>query len=323
MKQLVFRNPGNAVVEEAPVPSPGHGQVLVKVLGVNTCPHWDIHLMDGAPMFPSMPLSYPFPPGKPGHEGMGEVIEVGSGVEKLTPGTLVAAWRDAGGEDEPGWYAEYIAFGEENLLKVDDSYKPEQIASLELAMCVQVSFDSLLKQDLVTGKRFAVGGLGPAGLVAVQMAKAYGASEVIGFDPLESRRSLATTLGAHRAVDPQEEDTFPSGRSGKSAFDTSLDCTGLKASIEFLMDRTKNAVSIFGVLRENLTFGPAHWGGLSLMGYGDHNLGAAKRALALLDSGGLNMAPLSSVRLPLSRYADGVEMLRRKEAIKVLFDPAR
>jgi threonine dehydrogenase-like Zn-dependent dehydrogenase len=321
MKQLVYKGAGDVGLEDAPTPKPDPGQVLVKVLGVTTCPHWDLHLMDGIPMFPGRPLSYPFASGKPGHEGMGEVVAVGSGVASLRVGTRVVAWRDTGRTEEPGWYAEYVAFDEADLLPVPDSYEPEKIASLELAMCVQVSFDMLLQQGLVEGKRFAVGGLGPAGLVAVQMAKAYGATKVIGIDPLEQRRAMAGELGVDQTVDPGMSGALASGRSGGDAIDTALDCTGLKVSIEYLMDRTRDAVSIFGVLREDIIFGPAHWAGLSLMGYGSHNLGAAKRALELIASGKLDLAPLATHTLPLSKYKEGIELLRRKEAVKVCYVP--
>jgi threonine dehydrogenase-like Zn-dependent dehydrogenase len=321
MKQLVFKKPGEAVLEETPVPSPGPGQVVVKVLGVTTCPHWDLHMMDGIPMFPGAPLDYPLPPGKPGHEGMGEVVEIGEGVLNLRLGMRVAAWRDTGRIEESGWYAEYVAFGEEDLLPVSESFTPEQIASLELAMCVQVSFDALVQQDLVSGKRFAVAGLGPAGLAAVQMARAYGAKEIVGIDLIEERREEAGKLGADHLVDPSDADALPAGRRAETAVDTAIDCTGLKVSIEFLMDRTKDAVCIFGVLREDVIFGSRHWAGLSLIGYGDHNLGAAKRALDLINAGKLDLAPLATRTLPLSDYADGVELLRQKRAVKVCFIP--
>jgi 2-desacetyl-2-hydroxyethyl bacteriochlorophyllide A dehydrogenase len=321
MKQLIYKNPGEVVFEDAPVPEPGPGQVLVKIRGVTTCPHWDIHLMDGIPMFPGAPLSYPFAPGKPGHEGMGEVVSAGDSVKSLREGMTVAAWRDTGRDDEAGWYAEYVVFDEENLLEVSGSYRPEQIASLELAMCVQVSFDDLLARGLVKNRRFAVGGLGPAGLVAVQMAKAYGAREVIGIDPLPERRELAIPLGADTVVDPAGAAAPPAGRSDESAIDTAIDCTGLKISIEYLMDRTKHAVSIFGVLREEVAFGPSHWAGLSLSGYGNHNRGAAERALALVDAGSLDLAPLATKTMSLTDYQEGVELLRRKEAVKVCFIP--
>jgi len=187
-------------------------------------------------------------------------------------------------------------------------------------MCVQVSFDRLAQLDAVADARFGVSGLGPAGLVAVQLARAHGAHEVIGIDPLPDRRDLALELGADRALAPGDA-ALPADRSGALALDAAIDCTGLKVSIEALMDRTRGAVAIFGVLREEVTFAARHWSGLSLLGYGSHNRAAAKRALGFVRSGQLRLEPLVTHALPFARYEEGIALLRARQAIKVLFLP--
>lgn len=321
MKTLQIESPGKAVWTEAPMPEPGPGEVLVKVLGVTTCPHWDMHIMDGEPMFPGHKLEYPYLPGQPGHEATGEVVALGSGVDKLKVGDRVVAWQDTG-QPRAGFYAQFNAFPEVSLLKVPDTLRVEAIASLELAMCVQVTFDQLETQGGLTGKRVALSGLGPAGLVAVQMAKAYGAGEVICLDPVDTRHELARSLGATRVEKP-ETSLFPSGRSGDAAFDLGIDLTGVPPSIEFLMDRTKETVAIFGVLRKEVRFGFRHlFGpGLTLMGYGNHNRGAGERALQLVMEGKLDLEALVTETMGFDRYAEGVDLLRRKQAIKILFRP--
>ena len=87
------------------------------------------------------------------------------------------------------------------------------------------------------------------------------------------------------------------------------------------MDRTRQAVAIFGVLRKDVTFGARHWGGLSLLGYGSHNRRAAEKALALVKGGQLKLSPLVTHSLPFSRYAEGVQLLRARKAIKICFLP--
>lgn len=319
MKQLQILEPGKVVWADVPIPEPQAGQVLVKVLGVTTCPHWDLHLMSGEPMFPGRPLSYPYTPGQPGHEAMGEIAALGPGVDGPPPGTRVAAWRDPGHQDA-GCYAQYVCLDAGNVIEIPAHLEPQAIAPLELAMCVQVSFDHLLQLDVVRGARFGVSGLGPAGLVAVQMARAFGAREVWGIDPLAERRTRAAQLGAD-VVLPPDAGTFPEGRSGPETLDVAIDCTGLKVSIEFLMDRTRQAVAIFGVLREKVVFGARHWGGLSLLGYGQHNRPAAERALGLVREGQLSLSPLVTHTLPFAKYEEAVELLRAKHAIKVCFLP--
>ena len=320
MKAIQFATPRVPVYTDFPEPSPDRNEVLVRIEAVNTCPHWDMHLMNDEEMLPGMPLTYPYPVGQPGHEATGVVERIGTDVTVLEPGMRVAAWRDPG-QDRPGSYAQYNVYDVDNLVEVPASLPAEKVASLELAMCVQVSFDRLLHNDLVQGKRFAVSGLGPAGIVALQMARAYGAAEVIGIEPVAERRHAAITLGFDRVYSPDSVELLEIRRGSDNAFDSAIDCTGFKQSIEFLMDRTTHAVSIFGVLREDLVFASRHWSKLALLGYEPHNRSAAKRALAAVIGGQIDLAPLVTTKLPLSRYVEGVKLLMEKKATKVCYLP--
>jgi len=318
MKALQIAAPGRVEWSNVPTPKPGLGEVGLRVEQVNTCPHWDLHLMDGVPMFTGGTIEYPYTLAQPGHEAVGQVVEVGPDVEDLSVGQRVACWRDAG-HHRQGCYAQYVCMSAQDVLPLPDDVTWDQATSLELAMCVQVSFEQLLRNGAVENAQFGVGGLGPAGLVAVQMAKAYGASEIVGIDPLGARRDMALRLGADATVAP--DDDWPADRHGKHGLDAAIDCTGLKASIEFLMDRTRRAVAIFGVLREEVAYGSRHWAGLSLIGYEPHHRAAAEAALGLVADGKLDLAALITEKLPLSQYEEGTEKLRRKEAVKICYLP--
>lgn len=314
MKQLQILQPGKAVWHDAPKPVPSPGEALVRVEAVSTCPQWDLHIMKGEPMFAGMELTYPYWPGQPGHEMTGRVEALGEGVTEPAPGTTVAVWRDAG-PARPGAYGEYACVPAENLLVVPTSLAPAQIAPLELAMCVHVSFDQLEPLGPLEGARLGLTGMGPAGLIAVQIGKASGA-HVVAYDPIASRRDLAASLGADECLDPDSE-----SRSDRF-LDFSIDLTGAVRAINFLIERTKRAVTLFGVLRDFVGFGPSHWyGGFSLVGYGEHNITSARRALDLIVNGGLRLDPLITHHMPFTDYARGVELLEKKEAIKILFAP--
>ena len=322
MKAIQYIEKGRPEIVELPIPQPGEAQVLVKISGVTTCPQWDMHIMDGVPMVPDGKVKYHYTPGQPGHEAMGKVVELGPRVTEFAAGDRVAFWQDQAGATQ-GCYAEYVVAEVGNLLKVPCFLEPQEIASLELAMCVQVSFDQIQNVAPIQGKRFAVSGLGPAGLVAIQLAKAYGASEVIAFDPVESRRQLGAKLGADRVLDPTVRDAFPYDRFSPEAIDLAIDCVGLPVSIDYLMGKTKDVVALFGVLREDVRFGFKHWcRGLHLVGYGAHNRGAAETALDQIVSGKLKLKPLISKTLPLESYAEGVALLQNRESIKVCFIPS-
>lgn len=319
MKVLQILKPGEVSWTDAPVPQPGPDEVLVRVAQVNTCPHWDMHLLEGIPMFTGMVIQYPYTAGQPGHEAVGEVAAVGAGVRGLAVGTRVACWRDAG-HHRQGCYAQYVPMHKDHVLPLPAHVTWDQATSLELAMCVQISCSQLQRIEAIQGKAVGVSGLGAAGLVAIQMARAYGASRVVGVDPVASRRDLALRLGADAVYAPDQA-AWPAGRGGERSVYATIDCTGLKASIEFMMDRSQRAVAIFGVLREQVNFGPQHFGGLWLIGYESHHVEAARQALKLIANGKLDLSVLISARLPFTRYLEGIAMLKRKDAIKVCYQP--
>ena len=73
-------------IQTLPVPVPGRGEALVKVLTTGVC-HTDLHAAEG-----DWPVK-PTPPFIPGHEGVGEVVALGEGVADLAIGDLVGnAW---------------------------------------------------------------------------------------------------------------------------------------------------------------------------------------------------------------------------------------
>ncbi|MCA1596347.1 MAG: alcohol dehydrogenase catalytic domain-containing protein, partial [Chloroflexi bacterium] len=234
MKILQVTAPGEFEVKEAPTPSPGPGEVLMRVEAVTTCPQWDLHLRHNEPMFMGHRFDYPYPPGQPGHEASGTIEAIGSGVTDLKVGDRVSAWRDCGAQVQ-GCYAQYVVRKPADLVRVPPGLSYDSTAPVELAMCVGVVFLMLEEMNCLCGCTFAVSGLGPAGLIAAQMARACGADQVLGFDPAASRRKTALDLGVDEAFDPRDglADRFPSRPSGPR-IDCGIDCVGARESAAFL-----------------------------------------------------------------------------------------
>jgi threonine dehydrogenase-like Zn-dependent dehydrogenase len=321
MKILQVTGGANFELLDVPVPEPGPGQVLVRVLAVTTCPQWDLHLRHNEPMFVGHHFDLPYTPGQPGHEATGAIEAVGEGAEGVAVGDRVSVWRDQG-HDRWGCYAQYAVIDAENVIRVPPDLPFEATAPVELAMCVGATFLLLKSLGLLGARRFGVTGLGPAGLVAAQMARAEGATEVIGFDISPRRRAYALQNGFDAVYDPRDDlsAVVPFRHSGRN-LDCAVDCVGAKSSVEFLMDRTVGAVALFGVQREPYTFAPHHYGNLILVGYPGHSRAAAEYAVNLIRRGNLDLTPLVTDRMPLERYAEGVDRLESQEAIKVCFFP--
>ena len=126
---------------------------------------------------------------------------------------------------------------------------------MELAMCVNSVLISLSAMGGVRDKRVAVSGLGPAGLIAVQLTVAEGAGEVIGFDVNDERLDYARTLGVDRIINSRSEEgrNFPK-RWQSPEVEIAVDCIGVKESVEYMMDITLKTVALFGVQREDYAF---------------------------------------------------------------------
>jgi propanol-preferring alcohol dehydrogenase len=205
-------------IEERPKPAPGPGQVLVKIETSGLC-HTDIHAAHGDwPVKPSLPFV-------PGHEGVGLVEAVGTGVAVVAEGERVAvpwlAWACGAceycasgwetlcqkqkntGYSVDGGYAEYVVAESGFVGRVPDRVDPLDAAPLTCAGVTTykaVKVSSARSSDLV-----AVFGIGGLGHLAMQYAQIAGAS-VVAVDVLPAKLELAKQLGAAHTVDAATED---------------------------------------------------------------------------------------------------------------------
>ena len=320
MKILQIAGPGQSTILDLPIPEPQEGEVLVRVEAITTCVQWDLHCRHDEAMFIGHKFFYPYTPGRPGHECVGAIEAVGTGVTQVVVGDRVACWRDQG-ENIQGAYAHYYINPAANVIRVPEGLPAQALAPIEMAMCIATVFRSLEEMQALTGRACGIVGLGPAGLISLQMARAAGATEVFGFDPVAERRELAVQLGADACYDPTTDLSalFPA-RPGGTRLQTTIDCVGAKQTVDFAMDVTGDVVAFFGVQREDYVYGVRH-AGLTLLGYKGHSWESAQYAVKLIEQGKLDLSPLSTVNLPLERYDEGIAMLERREAIKVCYWP--
>ena len=206
------------VVTEVPVPEPGPGQLLVKLETSGIC-HTDIHAAHGDwPIKPGLPFI-------PGHEGIGMVESVGSGVDAEWLGQRVAipwlatscgtcrycitGWetlcpnQQNSGYSVNGAYAEYAAAFAHGVVRV-----PDGVSSLDAAplTCAGVTTYKAIKVARVTpSERVAVFGIGGLGHLAVQYARIVGGL-VTAVDIEETKLKLAESLGADHLVNASQTD---------------------------------------------------------------------------------------------------------------------
>jgi NADPH:quinone reductase len=195
MTCIVIREPGGPdvlVVSEQPLPSPGEGEILVKVIaaGVNRP---DVMQRQG---------HYPPPKGAteiPGLEIAGEVVELGRGTKRWKHGDRVMALVVGGG------YAEYCLAFEAHALPV-----PANLSMVEAAAIPETFFtvwhNVFERGKLAAGETLLVhGGSSGIGTTAIQLAKALGA-RVITTAGTPEKCEACRKLGADLAIDYKTED---------------------------------------------------------------------------------------------------------------------
>jgi threonine dehydrogenase-like Zn-dependent dehydrogenase len=316
---------------EMPVPEPRGEQVLVQRLGIVTCNAFDLHIFTGKP-YPneSAEVVFPYPPGHPGHEWVGEVVELGPGVTQLQVGDWVCTpgGRGRGGAypDGPGGYAPYSVYHESRLIVVPKGMDVAKLAPVEMASCVAANMLDLKAMNAIEGKRAGVIGLGPAGLIAAQMLRAEGAAEVIGFEVNAGRREHALSTGVvDRAIDPTSEEgqSVPLRRQPGAIMDISVDCAGAPAAITYLMDHTEELVSLFAVQHGPVQFEgwpPGRHMSLKLLGYPGRDFECGDYVVRRVASDYIDLSLCVSHTMRLDEYARAVGLIKSQKSLKVMFE---
>jgi len=205
-------------IQERPAPRPGPQQVLVRVEASGLC-HTDIHAARG-----DWPVK-PVPPFIPGHEGVGVITEVGTGVPVSRIGERVAVpWlgfacghcefcvsgretlcekQQNSGYSVDGSYAEYVVASADYVVAV-----PEGVSSFDAAplTCAGVTTYKAVKvAGIRPSELVAVFGIGGLGHLAMQYSQIAGAS-VVAVDVEDDKLELARELGADHVVNARKTD---------------------------------------------------------------------------------------------------------------------
>ncbi|MFT0179746.1 alcohol dehydrogenase AdhP [Pseudomonas benzopyrenica] len=203
---------------EVEVPTPGAGQVLVKIAASGVC-HTDLHAAQG-----DWPVK-PNPPFIPGHEGVGHVVAVGAGVTHVKEGDRVGVpwlystcghcehclggWETLCESQQNTGYSVNGGFAEYTL--ADAGYVgrlPDNVGFVEIApiLCAGVTvYKGLKMTDTRPGNWVVISGIGGLGHMAVQYARAMGLN-VAAVDVDDRKLDLARRLGAEVTVNAREQD---------------------------------------------------------------------------------------------------------------------
>ncbi len=332
--------PGRLELVERPIPEPGPGEVLIEVGACAICGS-DFHLIDGHVKRARYPVV-------PGHELMGVVIALGSGVQNVRVGERVCIENHVScGE------CRFCRMGRVNLcddsrsigMNVDGGYSQHVVAPAKCALPLPDALDDataaviqtlgtgyhvvMNRARLEAGESVAIVGMGPVGLCALAAAK-YAKARVIAIDPAADRLEAAREMGADETIDAAGEDVVSSvrERTGGHGADAVLEVVGgaqgetMKQALE--MARKGGRIVVVGVFSQDVPLPLERLQHLEkeIIGSRGHP-DTFETCIRLAARGEMNVKPMISHQIPLRMVERGIEMMRQRKdgAIKVVLIP--
>jgi L-iditol 2-dehydrogenase len=313
MKAALLRAPGVIECVEAPMPAPGPGQVLVRMLCASLCGS-DLHHV----FMPLLGQGFPTPCGWPGHEGVGEVVE--SRAPGFAPGQPVLTVPDI---QHAACFADFQVLGAQHLIGLDGAGSSERLVLAQPLGTVIYSLKRFLPAE-IPGTVLVLG-QGSIGLFFTWLLKQRGVAQVIASEPEAKRRALARRFGADAALDPARDAVVDAvfdltgGRGAPLVIEVAgTDETRVQAVDAVALD---GRVGLFGLPERdemarfpiNLFFRKRVTMMSNYGAQGEAGHASFREALALVTGGRIDVAPLISHRLPLDEIDATFRMAERRE----------
>ena len=245
MKALIYQGPGKKAIEDKPVPEIIQStDAVIKITKTTIC-GTDLHILKGdvATCKPGLTL---------GHEGIGVVEQIGSGVTGFKKGdhVLISCITSCSkcdycrkgmfshcvnggwilGNTIDGTQAEYvrIPFADTSLYKIPEGVDKE--ALVMLSDILPTGFEcGVLNGKIQPGKTIAIVGAGPIGMAALLTAQFYSPAEIIMIDLDDNRLEIAKRLGATTTINNQDGKATEKvmGMTDGRGVDTAIEAVGI------------------------------------------------------------------------------------------------
>lgn len=330
MKVAQYYNNNDIRIEEVPTPKIGKGEILIKTAALGIC---------------GSDVTEWYRTGKAarvlGHEVAGVIVKVGEGVADLKEGDRIAASHHVPCYDchycrlghhtlcdtlrttnfDPGGFAEWIRLPEINVRH--GVYKLPKNVSFEEGTLIEPLACTLRGQKKAGVRKeqtVLVIGCGPSGLLHILLAKALGATRIVGSDINDFRLEAARRFGADAVFRSDE---------GLPLADVVIVCAGNKqATLQALESVGRGGTILFFALQSPdqvipLSMNDLFWQkGVTLMSTYAASPEDHREALDLIASGQIKVAPLISHRLGFSEIGKGFQMVAKaEESLKVIIQP--
>lgn len=329
MRAAVLVEQGRIETQERPIPAPERGDVLIRVSSVGVCgsdTHYYRHGRVGS-FVVDAPLIL-------GHEAAGTIVDVGESVDRERIGQRVSIEPQRPDPDSEetrrghynlcphmrffatppvdGALCDYVTIGAAFAHPVPDVMSDDAAALCEP---LSVGIAAIRKAGIEGGSRVLIAGAGPIGIVLAQLARAYGATDVVVSDPDESRREQAVAFGATTVLDPMVE---PIGELGVAAF---IDASGAPAAVAAGIRAVRPAgkVVLVGSGAESMELPTQLIQNRELVLTGVFRYANTwPTAIALVESGRVDLDAMVTARFPLEKAAEALDADRTPGSVKTV-----
>jgi L-iditol 2-dehydrogenase len=331
MRAAVLVEPGRIEIQDRPVPSPEPGEVLVRVGVVGVCGSDAHYYREGriGEFVVEAPLIL-------GHEAGGVIAAVGAGVAEDRVGQRVSIEPQ-----RPDPNSEQTRSGHYNLCPhmrfyatppVDGAFcdyvtisaafahpVPETVSDDAAGLCepLSVGIAAIRKARIAGGSRVLVAGAGPIGIMVVQVAKAYGATDIVVTDLDQNRCDFATRFGANTTLDPRADDV------SELHVDAFVDASGAPAAVATGITAVRPAGRVVlvgsGSPTMELPIQLIQNRELVLTGVFRY-VNTWPTAIALVESGRVDLDGMVTARFPLEKAAEALESDRIPGNIKSVIE---
>lgn len=347
MLAAVYYGPQDIRLEERPVPTIGADEILLKVVSAGIC-GTDLRILHGGHRM--------YPPGTvriPGHEVVGDVVEVGADVAGIEVGQRIMVAPNFGcghcrqcvtgnnnrcanygaiGITLDGAFAEYMRIPAAMILQGDliplaPDVDPAAAALIEPFACVLRGQDPL---HIGPDDRVLVVGAGPIGVMHVMLARLKGAQRVIVSELAPARLDQARAAGADRTVNAAEEDLAAviAEETGGEGADVIIIAAPAHQAQEQALELAAigGRINYFGGLpkdRPHITFNSnlVHYKELLVTGTTACSTSDCRRAAAIVGAGRLDLTHVVSGRYPLTEIHAAFEAAEDRAALKIVVEP--
>lgn len=311
-------------------------QVLAKILAASIC-GTDVQILGNPPGVAANPGIIL------GHECVAEIVETGSRVTAFQPGDHVIldnnlpcgicpSCQDGNsnlctrissmGVHIDGVFAQYAVFPESAAVKLSGNVPVDDAIFAEPLNCVM---GAVKKLNVMPGDTVLVLGGGPIGLYFTTLMKTCGAGKVLVSEVSSFRSEHAVKNGADRVINPRKEELLQvvlDETKGIGA-DIVIDAVGVLLPDALKTVKNGGSVLLFGMnAQEKQMISQNDITARGITIYGNFiGLNTLRNVANLLESGRVDFKSMITHRLPLARFGEGLEAMRKGEALEVVLYP--